>query len=441
LPIGKWTQDYKAGVLEAMMTGSDKSPSEISDFKENHTDTTVSFTVTATKDKIDEFEKFKGGLHAKFKLSTTISTNNMTAFDIDGKLHKYATTNDILRVFFDQRLEYYIKRKALLLEKMRRELKILDNKARFVEEVCSGDLVVSNRKRAELLSDLQNRGYDLFPKEEKKAEEGEEADEEEDNASDANLAKGYEYLLGMKIWSLTFERAEELRRQLAEKTDEVASLEATEPQTIWLNDLSAIEEALDERDVEYAAEAKKESQAQSKAKVRVAKQASAAAKKAKKASKKKDEWDSDVEMSDEDDDDDFVVSKPAPKPKAQPKKVAAPKPAAKPADKPVAVDEAASVLEKLSIKETAPVPVLKPAAPAKKVAAKAPAKKAPAKKAAPKKKSYDSSDDSDDFMGDSDSDVEVVDAPPARNRSARTAAKPKTYVLDDSSDDDSEFEF
>ena len=93
----------------------------------------------------------------------------------------------------------------------------------------------------------------------------------------------------MKIWSLTFERAEELRRQLAEKTEEVGTLEATEPQTIWLNDLEAIEEALNERDVELNAELKRESQAQSKARVRVAKKATAAAKKTKKAAKKKDD--------------------------------------------------------------------------------------------------------------------------------------------------------
>ena len=271
------------------MIGSDKSPSEISDFKENHTDTTVSFTVNATKEKIDEFEKFKGGLHGKFKLSTTISTNNMTAFDVNGKLHKYATTTDILRVFFDQRLEYYVKRKDLLLEKMRRELKILDNKARFVEEVCSANLIVSNRKRTELLADLQERGYDLFPKDEKTTEEEKDTDEDEDNASDANLAKGYDYLLGMKIWSLTFERAEELRRQLSEKTAEVRTLESTKPETIWLNDLDAIEEALNERDVELDAEAKRECLAQSKASKRVAKKATAAAKKVKKATKKKDE--------------------------------------------------------------------------------------------------------------------------------------------------------
>ena len=122
LPLGKWTQDYKS-FLEGMMTGTDKSPSEISDYRENHTDTTVSFTVSATKEKIDAFETAKGGLYGKFKLSTTISTNNMTLFDDKGRIHKYKTNQDILRLFFHHRLEYYGKRKAMLLEKMNKELK------------------------------------------------------------------------------------------------------------------------------------------------------------------------------------------------------------------------------------------------------------------------------------------------------------------------------
>ena len=209
---------------------------------------------------------------------------------MDGKLHKYATTTHILRVFFDQRLEYYVKRKVLLLEKMHKELKILENKARFVEEVCKGELVVSSRKRTELLTELQNKEYDLFPKDTRIGlvhEEGQEIDTEEldENATDSELAKGYEYLLGMKIWSLIFERAGELRRHLAEKMEEVSSLETTTPETIWLNDLRVIEEVLDERDAELDAECKKEKQAQSKARVRAAKTAN---KKAKKSKKRKD---------------------------------------------------------------------------------------------------------------------------------------------------------
>ena len=116
------------------------------------------------------------------------------------------------------------------------------------------------------------------------------------------------------------------------------------------------------------------------------------------------------------------------------------------------INETADVLEHLSINDTKPATSStsmsgvfpKPPAPeVKKTVAKAPAKKAPAKKvapkkAAPKKKVYESSDDdSDDFMSDSDSEIEVIAAPaPSRGRSARAAAKPKSYVIDVSSDEE-----
>jgi hypothetical protein len=84
----------------------------------------------------------------------------------------------------------------LLLKKMADELKVLSNKARFVEEVCRGDLIVSNRKRKELLANLKEHGYDLIPKEDKKAkpDEGENDDKDsvDESASDADFAKGYE---------------------------------------------------------------------------------------------------------------------------------------------------------------------------------------------------------------------------------------------------------
>jgi DNA topoisomerase-2 len=157
--------------------------------------------------------------------------------------------------------------------------------------VCKGDLIVSNRKRSELLAELVERGYDLCPNNEKKETEEENDDSAsiEESTSDAELAKGYEYLLGMKIWSLTFERAEELRRQKMEKTNEVKQLNATSPEAIWLSDLDTIDEALNERDLDISAELKREVQAQNKNKVHNAKKASAAKKKAAKGKKKNDD--------------------------------------------------------------------------------------------------------------------------------------------------------
>ena len=338
LPIKKWTQDYKM-FLEGLMLGDTSSKTTakkgkkgdddeddakktkaaiaIQDFKENHTDSTVSFTITASKDAIDSYEKEKDGLVGKFKLKTTISTSNMQLFNEQGRIIKYNTPEDILEEFYRVRLDFYEKRKAHLLEILRRERLMLSNKARFVEEVCSGDLVVSNRKRSELLDELQERGYDLMTKDDEKksnddADASDDEDEGEENTSYADLAKGYEYLLGMKIWTLTFEKSEKLRAELEEKSKEVADLEATQPSTLWWHDLDAIEDALDERDEEIAAAAAEEKRQQAKNKKTQAKKAS---KKTKGKGRKKnaDEWNSSESEEEEeifsDSDEEFFTKK------------------------------------------------------------------------------------------------------------------------------------
>jgi DNA topoisomerase-2 len=73
LPIRKWTQDYKE-FLEALLIGKPTSDAkgketggipEIKDFKENHTDTTVSYHY-GRQSKDRRFER-KNGLYGKFK--------------------------------------------------------------------------------------------------------------------------------------------------------------------------------------------------------------------------------------------------------------------------------------------------------------------------------------------------------------------------------------
>eukprot|EP00934_Nitzschia_sp_Nitz4_P007169 Nitzschia sp. Nitz4//scaffold1_size375055//264446//269078//NITZ4_000304-RA/size375055-augustus-gene-0.688-mRNA-1//1//CDS//3329541129//7159//frame0 len=350
LPVKTWTQSFKE-TLEKMMVGDDKKKEvEIKDFLENHTDTTVHFTVTADKAKIDEWEALpKGGLYAKFKLTSSLTNSNMNLFDTEHRIMKYSKTEDILKEFFDLRLEFYGRRKALLVQKLEKEQKMLSNKARFVEEVCSGSLIVSNRKKVELLDDLQERGYDLFDKSEKsQAKEGEAEESDDEEPSVAALSKGYEYLLGMKIWSLTFEKAEELREQLRKRTEELEELQATTPSTMWLNDLDNIVEALDERDISYQEAEKEELRARSKTQKRQATKKKTTAAAAKRATKKADEWCSDLEESDQEMEDDFdddieVVKKTtasrsrAPRAKPAPKRTAASKvaaPKAKVAPKP-----------------------------------------------------------------------------------------------------------
>lgn len=498
LPIKKWTQDYKV-FLEGLLHGDEKKKQEsvLKDIRENHTDTTVSFTLTADPAKIAEFEKSKGGLMGYFKLSTSLSTANMHLFDTTGHISKYKTAEDILNTFYDIRLDFYVKRKALLVDKLGRDKRQLDNKARFVEEVCNGDLVVSNRKRKEILAELKERGYELFPPNKSPGNDAEENEEqeEEDNASDADLAKGYEYLLGMKIWSLTFEKAQKLRELLAEKTKELEDLQATEPSQIWLNDLQAIEDALDDRDKQFAASQRKEEEARDAAqkkqgaKKKTGGRKKAAPKKKAPAKKKKDEWDSDAESDDDKELDVVKVVKSAASRAGKPAATKA-KPAA------TKVQPAKSVLEtptspveekkddsegenvpgnkkrkespvKLtdtdSEKEDEVAPPLKKGptkkAPPKKAAAKkkaiemledtsdedeaeqVPKKRAPAKKA-PAKKRVANDSDSEDFGNESsDSEPEVVAAPPPRARGQRTRKPVASYQIESDSEEEDDDEY
>jgi len=469
LPIGTWTQNCKI-FLEKMLVSDGKSPEpDIKDFVENHTDTTVSFTITASREKIDAWEKLpKGGLYAKFKLLGSTTINNMNLFDTDQKIVRHPRPEGILEAFFEKRVEFYIKRKELLVKNLRKDQNMLSNKARFVEEVCNGDLVVNNRKKVELLKELQSRGYDLFDK--SNTNDDDSDDENEEPSSTSDLSKGYEYLLGMKLWNLTYEKVEELRKQLAERTAELEELEATEPSDIWLKDLDAIEVALDERDRKMQEAEEDEIKAQEKtAKRQAVKSKKKAAPKKRVAKKKKGEWNSEDEASDEDMD--FV-----PEVKAVKKRTAgarARKPAAKKAPpkatkatieepaKTVSIDESDEDMElglfdrlKLSksssidssesslvgTKRPSPKNASNKAATSKRAKAtrKAAPKKPPAKSR--KQRMADSSSDEEDFISDGGSDsemeVEIVAAPaPRTRRAARAKSKPVVYVAEDDDDD------
>ena len=290
LPIRKWTHDYKI-FLERMLSGDnkkkgEKAEPEISDFREHHTDATVSFTITADKERIDSFEEFKGGLLGKLKLISSLSTNNMHLFSPQGTIRKFADAEEIMQTFFDLRLDCYMKRKALLLKKLDRDNKILENKARFVEQVCKKELEVSNRKRKDILSDLKARKFELFPKDSCPDDDEPPIESGDSDTSISILAKGFEYLLGMKLWSLTFEKVESLKRELHEKTKALNQLKALEPADIWLQDLDAVCVALDERDLAMKEAAEKEAQARDKAQSKAAEKKGAKKPRKRSASKK-----------------------------------------------------------------------------------------------------------------------------------------------------------
>jgi DNA topoisomerase-2 len=219
----------------------------------------VSFTVTALSGaKLDEAEKAPGGLLKKFKLESSMATSNMNFFDSGGvAIERYSTPFDICKAFYKVRLETYAKRKAHLVKQKKGQVNVLRNKVRFILAVLSEELIVHNRKKAELLAQLVEDGYDaVIPESAKKPKTAANADDDASDDEEApkqieepddlrTLAKGYDYLLSMRLWALTRERVDALRGELSEKDAELRTLQATATTDLWLTDLQALEEQLD----------------------------------------------------------------------------------------------------------------------------------------------------------------------------------------------------
>lgn len=77
--------------------------------------------------------------------------------------------------------------------------------------IIEKELVVSNRKKADIMTDLRKHKFRAFPKVTKAKAAGEtedvvNPDEDEEAAEDVPGATDYDYLLGMPIWSLTREK-------------------------------------------------------------------------------------------------------------------------------------------------------------------------------------------------------------------------------------------
>ncbi|KNC79788.1 hypothetical protein SARC_07829 [Sphaeroforma arctica JP610] len=244
LPVRTWTQPYKEW-LETCVQGTDKNPAFVRDYTEYHTDSTVHFVVTMDAQVLAAAEKDTGGLLKKFKLLSTVGTSNMVLFDERGGIKKYATPLEILKDFYDLRLNYYHKRKAYLADMLTDDFDKLDNKVRFIRAVISGDVKVNNVRKKDILADLMDKGYKQFSKKTKDSEPSEDSVETEDGPDTSAASDGYDYLLGMALWSLTQEKINALEKEREAKETELGILLSKNARDLWVEDLGALEEEMD----------------------------------------------------------------------------------------------------------------------------------------------------------------------------------------------------
>ena len=208
LPIGKWTQNYKE-FLETLVEAN-----EIIDYKNNCDDTKVSFKVVMQKTVVDSLVA-KNEIIKKLKLTSSIHTTNMHVFDADCKIRKMNSPEEIIYRFYLVRKQHFIKRKDYLVKSITELLTLLDAKIQFIQLVINEKIIIFNKKKDFIIKQI----------------------------SDHNLLKidnSYNYLLDLKLWTLTAEKIQDLTDESIKMKKELDVLQKTSISQMWKSELMSL---------------------------------------------------------------------------------------------------------------------------------------------------------------------------------------------------------
>jgi len=244
LPIGTWTDDYKEfleklmDVPAASVSDKDKDKGKasasaagvpvIKEYTDMSTDTVIDITVTfhpsyphTPKDlqaAVIDADAGTNKLEKLLGLFTTQSTTNMNLFDAHEKLRKYATIYNVIEDYYVERLSLYSKRKTAMLAQLANELRVLTNRARYIQEVLDDKLELRRQTKEAVFAKMVEHGYEHI-----------EGDAE------------FKYLLKMPMDSVTDENVRHLLSERDSKRAQHQGLTDTTIQALWTRDLDELE--------------------------------------------------------------------------------------------------------------------------------------------------------------------------------------------------------
>jgi DNA topoisomerase-2 len=228
LPVGYWTEDFKELLESLIDPGVDKEGKKIAaiikDYDDMSKDTNVDFTITFMKGKLEELEASKSadygcnGVEKLLKLYTTNTTTNMHLFDASDTLHKYEKVSEIIDAYYEVRLKLYETRKAYLIDALEKDLVLLSNKAKYIQENLDGTIDLRKKKKEQVVTMLAEKGYAKI-------------DDDE-----------YKYLIKMPMDSVTEENVDKLLKDKSSKETELNIIKNTTVHKMWKSELDVLKE-------------------------------------------------------------------------------------------------------------------------------------------------------------------------------------------------------
>lgn len=211
LPVGIWTDNYKEHIEKL---SNDKK--NIRYYNSNSTDVDISFEICMGDTLMSMFNKNKDKFEKTLKLASLISCKNLVAFNHENMLTKYDSILDILKEYITVRLSTYTSRKTNILEQFKAEIDLYELKIRFITDFIEGNIVIVNKRKKEIIEQLDTRGYLM-----------------KDDS--------FDYLLKMPIYSLSLDKIDELVNKVSFLKNEYAVLEQKTENILWMDDIGKME--------------------------------------------------------------------------------------------------------------------------------------------------------------------------------------------------------
>ena len=146
----------------------------------------------------------------------------MHAFDEEERLVKFASVEEVIQRFISVRLKFYVDRKKHKIGELEKLTRKLSNIARFITEILDDAIDLRRKKSDEVSAILKERGYDTTTHDEGSG--------------------SYNYLVKLPMDSVTIENVEKIIKERDEKLAELATLQATSEEQLWINELNHLRE-------------------------------------------------------------------------------------------------------------------------------------------------------------------------------------------------------
>ena len=132
------------------------------------------------------------------------------------------------------RLNMYGKRKEYELDIIERNIKLLEAKMRFIQDVIHEVVIINRQTKKSIINKMYELKYPFYEKEEI-------VDYEE-----REIKSEYNYLLNLSVYNFTSEKVDELQAEIDKNKEDYEGLKDIDPKDIWRNELDVFEEKYNE---------------------------------------------------------------------------------------------------------------------------------------------------------------------------------------------------